>query len=187
MTYTFVRIKVHPKCDLTGWYLAIPASAIDLQMNMHKSATWAMFHKFFMNPHVFDQQGMPKHEGYEHYHPVKLAAGWITTALRGLAAHGVVYMNRDHGLLFGENVEILESRESEALEFPVLDTIDGIKITISRWASGEHYYLTASNSQVFSQPKFDSYDEAVAEARKYAHEMNITFKPADHLYIREGD
>src|SRR4051812_36466060 len=103
MSYTFVRIKVHPKLDLTGWYLTIPASAIDLTMDMHKSAAISMFHRFFLNPHVFDQKTLePKHEGYEHYHPVKLASGWIQSALRGLAAHGVIYMNCAHGMLFGE-------------------------------------------------------------------------------------
>jgi hypothetical protein len=189
MTYTFARIKVHPKLDLTAWYLVIPASAIDLTMDMHKSASIAMFQKFFLNPHVFDQKsGAPKYEGGEAYHPIKLAAGWIETAMKGLSRYGVVYMNKVHGMWFGETVQVLETREAEKLgDWPKDADANVVKIVISRWAAGQHYYLTANNGQVFSQPKFDTYEQAMAEARKHAIEQNISFAPADHLYTREGD
>ncbi len=189
MSYTFVRIKVHPKCDLTGWYLAIRSADIDLTMDMHKSAAISMFHKFFLNPHVFDPKTLePKYEGYEHYHPVKLAAGWLNTALKGLMAHGVIYMNTAHGLLFGETVEILDTRESEKLEYPAADNNDDVKITITSWERGQHFYLVASSNQVFSRHKFDTLDEAMTEAKRYAHEKNITYKLGDgHFYKTEGD
>lgn len=187
MTYTFVRIKILP--NLSGWYLAIRSADIDLTMDMHKSAAISMFNRFFLNPHVFDQKTLePKHEGYEHYHPVKLAAGWLNTALKGLMAHGVIYMNTAHGLLFGDAVEILETLESEKLEYPAADNKDEVKITITSWERGQHFYLVASNNQVFSRPKFDTLDEAQTEAKKYAHEKNIAFKPGDgHFYKTEGD
>jgi hypothetical protein len=186
MTYTFVRIKTHP--NLTGWYLAIRSADVGLTMDMHKSAATAMFLKFFKNPHVFDQKTLePKYEGYEAYHPLKLAAGWLNTAFKGLAKFGVIYMNSAHGLWFGENVEIVETRESEKLVFPKSGIDDAMKITISKWALAEHYYLSASNNQVFSQPKFNTYEEAITEARKFAHDENITFFDGDKVFQREGD
>jgi hypothetical protein len=188
MTYTFVRLKVHPKLDLTDWYLAIPASAFDLTMAMHKSVAASMFNRFFLNPHVFDQTtAEPKYEGYEAYHPLKLAAGWLTTAFKGLGKFGVIYMNSAHGLWFGENVEIVETMESEKLAFPKSSIHDAMKITISKWALAEHYYLSASNNQVFSHPKFNTYEEAITEARKFAHDENITFFDGGKVFQREGD
>lgn len=189
MTYHFARIKVHPKLDLTAWYLVIRKEAVNLTMDMHKSAATSMFLRFFRDPHLFDQKTWKAKNAYgEFFNPVKLSAGWLQTALNGLSQFGVVYMGTAHGLLFGERVEIVEERTSEKLEFPKGDEHkEGVKITISRWAAGEHYYLNASNNQVFAQPKFDTYEEALAEARKHAFEGNIAFKPGDYQYKNEGD
>jgi len=188
MTYNFARIKTHPKLDLSGWYLVIRKEDVGLTMEMHKSAATTMFLKFFRDPHLFDQKGAPRNENGTLFNPIKLAAGWIESALKGLARHGVIYMNHCHGMLFSESVDVLETRHSETRVFPKGDDHkEGVKITVSRWAAGEHYYLSASNNRIFSKPKYDTYEEAMAEARLYAFAGNISFKPADHLYTREGD
>jgi hypothetical protein len=185
MTYTFARIKAHPDCDQSGWCLVIPMEAFDLTQAMHKRVATAMALKFFKDPHLF-QDGQPRREDSPFYHPIKLAAGWLNTALRGLAEHGVIYMNRATGLVFG-SVEVLETRESEKLEFPIGENHkEGVRITISTWRGGDHYYLRASNNQLFSKEKYDSYAEAEYEARKYAFVKNITFMPGYRSFV-EGD
>jgi hypothetical protein len=185
MTYTFALIKAHPQGE-AGWCLAIPKDAFELSMEMHGRVIKQMALKFFKDPHLFND-GEPRREDSPFYHPIKLAAGWMNTCLRGLTEYGIVYMNRATGLVFGDAITVLETRESATLEFPKSDNKDGVKITISRWAAGLHYYLSANTNQVFKELKFDSYDEAMAEARKYAHDDSISFKPGDHIYAREGD
>lgn len=186
MTYTFARIKSHPQGE-SGWCLAIPRGAFDLTTAMHKRVTTAMALKFFKDPHLFDN-GKPRREDSPFYHPIKLAAGWLNTALRGLAAYEVIYMNRATGLVFGEYIEVLEERQSEKLEFPAAENEkEGVKVTISSWERGKHYYLSASNNQVFSQDKYDTYDAALAEARRHAFENNIVYRLGDQHFQRDGD
>jgi hypothetical protein len=185
MSYTFALIKAHPQGE-SGWCLVIPRDAFDLSMEMHGRVIKQMALKFFKDPHLFND-GEPRREDSPFYHPIKLAAGWMNTCLRGLTEYGTVYMNRATGLVFGDGITVLETRESDALEFPTSDTKDGVKITISMWGGGEHYYLSASNNQVFAQPKYDHYDEALAEARKYAHPYNIEVSRGGYMYKTEGD
>lgn len=189
MTYTFARIKVHPKLDLTAWYLVIRREMVDLTMDMHRSASISMFLKFHRDPHLFNQKTwQPVSDQAQFFNPVKLASGWLQTAMKGLGQFGVVYMGTAHGLIFGEKVDIVETREGQSFDdWPKDDPRDDVKITISIWAGGEHYYLSASNNQVFAQPKFDTYGEALAEARKYAHPHNIELSRGGYIYKTEGD
>lgn len=186
MTYTFARIKAHPYSDESGWCLQITKEAVHLTQAMHKRVATALFLKFFKDPHLFED-GKPRREDSPFYHPIKLAAGWLDTAMRGLREHGVIYVNRATGMVFGDSVQVLELRQSEKLEFPVGENHkEGVTIRMTRWGAGTHYYLTASNNQIFSKPKFDSYEEAMVEARKYAFERNIQFNDVYENY-HEGD
>jgi hypothetical protein len=188
MTYTFARIKVHPKLDLTAWYLVITREMVDLTMDMHKSAAISMFLKFHRDPHLFDQKTwQPTSDHSQFFNPVKLSAGWLQTAMKGLGQFGTIYMGTAHGLLFGEKVDVLETREGQSFDdWPKDDPKDGVTITITSWRGGDHFYLSASNNQVFAKPKFDTLDEAMAEARKYAFEKNISYKPNYRSFV-EGD
>lgn len=176
MTYVFAKIKVHPKLDLTAWYLVLRRGMMDKVMDLHRSAAIAMFLKFHHNPHLYNQKTWePLNAESEFYNPVKLSAGWLQTAMNGLKQFGVIYIGTAHGVLFGENIEVLEERASEKFEWPT-DSKEGVTITVSSWPDGKHYYLTASNNQVFSKPKFDTLSQAMCEARKYAFENNIRVK-----------
>lgn len=187
-TYHFVKLKCHPKIpDLFGWYLAITQPEIDLFMKCHRSAVGTLFMKFHNDPHLFDQKTFRATSEHSHFfNPVKLGAGWLMTAQKAIFEHGIVYMNKCHGLTFGK-VEIVEELVLNELRFPLNDEEkkDTI-ITVSRWGSGTHYYLRANNGQVFSQPKFDTMDEALVEARKFALEKNIRVKE-NFSYARDGD
>lgn len=188
--YRFARIKVHPKLDLSGWYLVIEKANIDLMFDMHRSAACSTFMRFHRDPHLYNQKTwQPVSDHAEFFNPVKLSAGWLSSIERAMRDFGVAYMNRNHGLLYG-TVQVLETRDLDKLEFPKDEDEqhkDGVTITISRWGCGTHYYLSGNKQQVFSQPKFDTYDEAMVEARKHAFEKNITFKPTEFMYAREGD
>lgn len=175
MTYKFTRLKLHPKVELSDWLLEI--NNLDRFMDMHQSATLATFKRFGLNPHLADKP---------EYNPIKLASGWATTAMKGLTDHGVVYMNRNHGLFFGK-IEILEERTSEKFEFPDGDNHkEGVRITISRYGGCQHYYLNSNVNRAFSQPKFNTPEEAIAEAKQHAFANNIEFS-ADYAYAKDGD
>lgn len=184
--FRFARVKVHPKLDLSGWYLVL--DDYESLMEMHRSACGSLFMKFHRDPHLFDQKTWrPVSDQAQFYNPVKLGAGWLNSAQMGMLRHGVIYMNRQHGMLYGDNVEIIENRESEKLVFPDNDDHkDGVRIVVSKWGNGQHYYLNANQTIAFSQPKFDTAEEALAEARVYAFEANIKIDETRH-YSRDGD
>lgn len=183
--FRFVLLKVHPRCDVTGWYLAI--DDIDLLMRMHKSAATSAFMRHHSDPHLYDQKTWePRNTLADILNPIRISAGWLQTAHRGLFEHGTIYMNRAHGLLFG-SVHVLDERTLGTLHFPVEENDkDGVEIAISRWGSGKHYYLNANNGQVFSSNKFDTAEEAVTEAKRFAHAGNVRFSDK-RVYEREGD
>lgn len=185
--FRFVLVKVHPKLDLTGWYLVI--DDLDWMMEMHRSAAQSMFLKFGLNPHLCDPKtGRPVSDLGHFFNPVKMSAGWLGTAHHALLEHGVIYMNGNHGLLYGENVEILEERLMDEIHFPKEEKHkEGVWITIARWGDGEHYYLSCSTgAPVFSKNKFDTAEEALAEAKRHAFDANIKFG-STYPYSRDGD
>lgn len=187
-TYRFALLKVHPRLELTGWYLVV--NDMDTVMEIHRSAAQSMFLKFGRDPHLYNQQtGAPvcRHRA-DLFNPVKLSAGWLTTAEKAMSQYGVIYVNYNHGIFFGKNVEILEERESNELRFPIEESQkDGVWITISRFGGGNHYYLRASaGAPVFSQPKFNTEEEARTEALRHAHSAHIRVESA-RPYFRDGD
>lgn len=187
-TYRFARVKCHAHIEISSWYLVIKREDLELFMDMHKSATQSAFMRYHRDPHLFDQKTwQPLNAIADILNPVRMGAGWLKTAMKGLSNHGVIYMNCAHGLLFGEFIEVLEEMEREKLAFPVEDEHkEGVKITVCRWGDGQHYYLKASNNQVFSQPKFNTAQEAMDEARWYAFEKNIRMSD-EYVYSRQGD
>lgn len=157
-----------------GWYLVIRADDYRLINGMHKSVTVTAASRYFGNTHVSDPvTGDPKNDIASFYHPVRLGSGWLCTVEKGLQKYGVVYMNKRHGLWFGKDVEVLQVYDSDELKFPD-DKIQDLKITISRYPGGAHWYLTPSDGRVFQYHKFNHLCYALEEANKHALVCNIT-------------
>ncbi len=185
--YNFVRIKVHPRLDLTAWYLAIKRADLDLFFEMHRRSAQSMFMRFHHDPHLYNQKTWePLNEIAQILNPVRLSAGWLATAEKALLEFGVIYMNRAYGLLFGPNEVVVETLILPTLEFPIDDNSkDGVQITISLWGCGQHYYLSSNQNHVFPRDKYDTYAQAMSEAGKHAYVTNINFRIEDSY--REGD
>lgn len=183
--YKFVCVKVHPACDTTSWYLVV--DDYDMLTKLHQSASVMLFQKFGQDPHLFDKGMAPRTDGSVLYNPIKLGAGWLTSAIKGLTEYGKIYVNRNHGMLFGNSIDVLEEKTSEKLHFPVEETHkEGVRIKISRYADGSHYYLNSNIGTVFSKHKFNTSGEAYEEAKRHAFESNITHSD-NRPYSRDGD
>lgn len=188
MNYEFHRVRCHPKLDLSGWYLVITHDAQDLLEQVHRSVAQGMFMRFHTDPHLYNQKTWKPTEWGQFYNPVRLAAGWIQSALDGLYKHGMIYVNNCGGLMFGESHEVFETCIRDVLKFPdAADHKDGVKITISRYGGCPHYYLRSNKTMLFSQDKFDTFDAAMFEAKQYAFENNIEYSESEFVYGREGD
>lgn len=167
-TFTFARLRS------MGWYLVITASDYSLMNTVHKSCTVTAAKRYWNDPHMVDiTTGQPKNSLAEMYHPVKLAGGWIQTVEKGLQKFGTVYVNKQHGLWFGSDVDILDTYTCTQLKFPD-DKIKDLKIVISRYPGGAHWYLTPSDGSIFQYHKFNALGYALEEAQKHCLNRNIT-------------
>lgn len=190
--YRFARIQCHPKIPhLFGWYLVITRDDIELFFSTHKKTAQGQFMRLHRDPHFYDQKTWkPASEIAEHlYNPVKLSAGWLQTAEKAMQKHGVIYVNDAGGMCFG-NVLIVEERERDTLQFPKIAEVDpDLRITISRWGDGLHFYLSAERPIITSQDKYNTVEEAHAEACRHTLPKNIKVRDGgvEFRYTREGD
>lgn len=189
MNYEFHRVRCHPKLDLSGWYLLVKHDDHELFEQVHRSVAQGMFWKFHTDPHLYNQKNWKPTEWGQFYNPVKLAAGWVQTALDGCYKFGMIYVNSNGGIMCGKEHEVFETCIRDVLRFPDADNHkEGVTITISKWGAGNHYYLRSNKALLFSQEKYDSYDLAHFEAKQHAFENNISFAEADkYVYARQGD
>lgn len=186
MPYTFARVQCHPKIpNLSAWYLVVRAADKNLLNRLHESVTRTSFTRILNNPHM--QTDMARYSPLANlYNPIRQGAGWLNTAITGLFQFGAIYVNQNHGMMFGEQI-ILEERVSSDLKYPDEEAHkEGIKIKVHRWAMAKHYYLSSSDNRIFSQPKYNTLEAAMNEARRHAFEANILV--SDELaYGKAGD
>lgn len=181
--YTFTRIKAHRKCDITGWYLKI--SDYDLLLKINGHAARALFLKFGKDPHLFDKNGIPKTTSSLMLDPIALASKWLSSATNGLNNFGVIYVNRNNGIVCGDHLEIIEQFVGDKIEFPACEK-DDVRIVISKWGGCKHFYLSSDKISIFSGEKYNTFDDVMTEALKYAHPFNIT-QNKDFKYSTDGD
>jgi hypothetical protein len=180
MVYTFVKIQTHPKCaDLFGWYLKVTAGNADLLWDAWQAAVHKLFWRFGTDPHLRDATKYPAHI----YSIPRMGEGWMNSAQRALEQFGAIYVNPNGGMIYGNDVLIRQTIESEKCSYP---SNEAVKIVIQRWSKGQHHYLTSESQLTFPKDKYDTYDEAYADARTFAEPENITSKTR-HGEYRPGD
>lgn len=185
MKYQFIRMAVTEHSS--GWYLVV--DNLEVIMDLQKSVGISMFMKYGKDPHYFNQKTGEALNAYSYFcSPVKLAGNWSENILKRFFEFGKVYVNRNHGMIFGDqNHTILDEINKDKLIFPSDDEHKkGIKIKICKYGDGVHYYLSANQTRIWSQPKFNDANEALAEARQHAFEKNISFSDR-YVYSKIGD
>lgn len=162
-----------------GWWLLVDSP--ELFQTIHKSVTAGLFLKFLHNPH-FEQC-------YHGRTAVELASKWCVTAEKFFRMHGRFLVNQNGGICTPstmQHLDIIDDLESPMLCYPE-NKIEKRRITMSRWYGGTHWYLQCEDKVIFSQEKFNLFDDAMREARKYALEENIHVADCQHEYTKEGD
>jgi hypothetical protein len=168
--YRFHRVQPHAKCpDLTGWYLELRPDDHDTIMAVHKGVCGVYFFKFGMDPHV------QENETYRsHYNPIKLAAQWLVGIERGLMNGETVLVNCNGGIMPMNGVKILATVETDDITWD--ERLDREEITISRWPSAKHWYLSSSQGRIFIPAKYNTYAEAEQVARRFVPAHRIRTK-----------
>jgi hypothetical protein len=124
-------------------------------------------------------------------HPVKLGVERTFSLIKAYFNYGYVLINKVGGwMVLNKDCNILEEKEDK--EWPKTDekwSDYAPRITINKWPLGNHYYLTSwPKPVIFSQDKFNTYEEAFNEAKKFVPENRIKMKePEKFTYPKMGD
>lgn len=169
----------------TWWTIKL---AMDNVETLHRGVTLSQYKRCNEDPHVMKALEKDSIWGYFN-HPVIVGANWIGSALTFLIRGDTVYVNKLGGMyLKDDKIKEIDHVESPAWpDFKVRG-----KFKIQQWKGGEHYYITAANTESasFIDPniKYNSYDEAYKVALKYAPPERIEFEESkSYFYKREGD
>jgi len=99
------------------------------------------------------------------YNPIRLAALWVQGVHKFLLNGETVLVNCNGGIMPLADTTILETVESDDLDWDV--RYDDEVVTISRWPESKHYYLCSSKFRIFIPDKYTTYPAARAAALRY--------------------
>lgn len=172
-------VKIQQAKHVWGWYLVIPTNDTDLMMRFHKSLCSGLFMRMGENPHLKDDPFR---------NPIVMGAGWLNTFNKHmLEGKAELYVNRNGGMCCAP-VNIIDEAERDSIYFPPeMEQYQKNTVEIKKWYGGNHYYLCSPTKLVFSQEKYDTLDEALAEARLHAPEENTKVIDANFMYTKDGD
>ncbi len=158
--YKFVYCQTHPKCpNVRGWYLILEPGDLDTLMELHRGVMGFYYHKFGLDPHY------QKPELGALYHPIRLAAVWLTSVEKFLFNRITLAVNSAGGMIPLDSVKVLVEEESERFIWPNRWTLE--TITISRWPRGRHYHLSSNRNRIFVPAKHNTYEDARQVAQMY--------------------
>jgi hypothetical protein len=167
MKYRFHRCQPHAKCpDLTGWYLEIKPDDHETLFKVHKGVTGIYYNKFSLDPHIQDDEL----NSYL-YNPIRLAALWLQGIHKFLLNGETVLVNCNGGIVPLVGTTVLETVESDDLDWDV--RYDDETITISRWPEGKYYYLCSNKFRIFIPDKYTTYTAAYRVAQRYVPAKRI--------------
>jgi hypothetical protein len=111
----------------------------------------------------------------------------FNTKLKVFLKEGHIYVGPNlMGFCFDIGQRIIEEREVNVFAFPVDDKPE--IITIGKWPDGKHFYIKSSKQRVFTQNKYNTFEEAEREALLYADKEHIKDSPVmPFVYSRYGD
>lgn len=170
MKYRFHRCQPHAKCpDLTGWYLELRPNDTDTLMKVHRGVVGIYYNKFGLDPHIQKDELLNAI-----YNPIVLGAKWIEGALRFLLDGETLLVNFNGGIMPMVGTIILETVESDDLDWDV--RYDDETITISRWPEGKHWYLCSNKLRIFIPDKYTTYTDAYKAAQRFVPVARIKTK-----------
>jgi hypothetical protein len=151
--YRFHRCNTDPRFpDLQDWRIEIRPDDPDTLEKIHRGVAAAYLARFGKDPHRWNDP---------YYNWLTLGAKWLQTAEK-LLWDGPIVVNINGGILPRDAVVILETVETEEIDFNV--RFENEVITITRWREGKHYWLASSKFRLFVPDKHNTY----ADARKHA-------------------
>ncbi|KKL95459.1 hypothetical protein LCGC14_1854360 [marine sediment metagenome] len=178
MPYTFVYRKVN-KFDDPVWLLRI--EDFDTAHEIHQSVCAKLYQTVGADPHNF-RNGKPVGPHSAFMNPVHLGAKWLQTADKFIIAKSHILVNKVGGIVPPGRFTILDTFESETLQWP--DTDETEKITLSKWPRGRHWYLKSSTGRIFSPVKMGSLKEAKEVAGRFVSKDRIKVARPDNSIRR---
>lgn len=125
-------------------------------------------------------------------HPMNILPKRAQAMIRAILREGTIYLNRVGGWMFlTPSLTVLE--EIEADQFPTKSLDFGQYVYIHKWPLGNHYYVIGwPKTLLFKSEKFNTLEEAAAEAKQHVPASKIFFKPPPgstekFVYPTEGD
>lgn len=146
------------------------------------------WNNFFADPHV-DKELKSGELGMVHFsHPFKVLPNRELSLFKQWQSGVKIAFNKVGGwMTVNGNCKIITEIESKS--WP--DFIKPEKtpwIQIRKWPLGNHYYLICRKPLLLSREKYNTYEEALAEAKKHTTEDRIQYKEAEIFsYPKNGD
>jgi|WetSurMetagenome_2_1015567.scaffolds.fasta_scaffold48853_6 hypothetical protein len=137
--------------DLQDWRIEIQPNDLDTLMKIHRGVAAVYLSR-----------------GGDDW--LMLSAQWFQSAVLYLWK-GPIVVNSCGGLLPLEDVVVLDTVDSEELDFHV--RYDDEIITISRWPQGHHYYLASNKLRIFDPVKYISFAGAYQAALRFVSKDRI--------------
>lgn len=123
-------------------------------------------------------------------HPLNIIPKRNSALHRALARAGRVFINLVGGWMT-LNDESLVLEELEADSYPAEPLTGSQYVYIGKWPMARHYYLSAwPKPLAFENEKYNTYEEAFAEARKFVAADRIKSMDVDKqkfIYQKDGD
>lgn len=138
---------------------------------LHRHVSVTALRAYQSNPHM--------REGFEQIsmHPIRLGAGWLSTATSFLIRGEPAIVQSKGGMCTLDGVRIIQTVQQEKLTFPAGESANEV-ITLSEWVRGGHWYITSSTGRVFDPVKYDTLDQARDRA--------LQDVPASRLKVKEA-
>lgn len=162
--------------------------SLDELLSINERFAQFYYRNFFSDPHNI--KDVAKEElGIVHFrHPLNLLPKRYFTLFNQWQSGAKIALNKVGGwMTIDNNCKIISEVESK-------DWPDFIKpektpwIQIRKWPLGNHYYLICRKPLLLSQEKYNTYEEALTEAKKHTTEDRIQYKEAEIFnYPSSGD
>lgn len=193
MSYTFHLCRLKKCPNVMGWWQEVQPQEHHKVNMLHTGVAASLFMKSGVDPHN-DIRYSDKTDAIDERdflnvirHPIILGGKYLATLTdQTLFRRKTLLVNSAGGWCYKDDTwEILETRELPTMAYPTdidpkhnfvpTEESDLYKetIRITQWPDGTHFYLRSNKNRLFFPEKFDTYEQAFEEAKKYVAENRI--------------